>query len=288
MSASLSLEEKFDVVLKNNHEITSSNQELKAQNEYLRKQLGTFLKQKQKMNEEPVYSAPRGQEQVFSHTLDSSSEEEQLRRPRSEPRMQANSNGFRVEILEYEGKLDPEEFLDWLHMVERVFEYKDVPEDRKVKLVALRLRKYASLWWTNLCAKRVRERKAKIRTWEKMKTKLKARFLPPTYVRDCYSQLHNLNQGNLSVEEYTREFKKLVIKCDLQEPEEQTIVRYLGGLDPRYSNVVELQAYTTFDEVCELAHKIEQQKRAKQAFKPPNQKPPNQNQTFNKKFPTSF
>jgi len=46
--------------------------------------------------------------------------------------------------------------------------------------------------------------------------------------------------------------------CDLQEPEEQTIVRYLGGLDPMYANVVDLQAYTTFDEVCMLAHKVEQ------------------------------
>ena len=71
--------------------------------------------------------------------------------------MQANSNDFRVEIPEYEGKLDPEDFLDWLHTVERVCEYKDVSEEKKVKLVALRLLKYASLWWTNLCAKRVRE-----------------------------------------------------------------------------------------------------------------------------------
>jgi len=64
------------------------------------------------MNEEPIYSNPRGQQQVFSHALDSSSDEEPLRRPRPEPRMQANSNDFRVEIPEYEGKLDPEEFLD--------------------------------------------------------------------------------------------------------------------------------------------------------------------------------
>jgi len=49
-----------------------------------------------------------------------------------------------------------------------------------------------------------------------------------------------LTQGNLNVEEYTREFKKLVIKCDLEEPEDQTIVRYLGGLNPRYANVVDL------------------------------------------------
>ena len=127
MSTSMSMEENLVAILKNNHEITSSNQELKssnqelkAQNEYLRKQLGTFLKQKQKLNEEPSYSAPHNQEQAFSHNLESSSDEEPKRRPRPEQRGQGNSNDFRVEIPEYEGKLDPEEFLDWLHTVERV------------------------------------------------------------------------------------------------------------------------------------------------------------------------
>ena len=63
----------------------------------------------------------------------------------------------------------------------------------------------------------------------------------------------------MSVEECTREFEKLLIKCDLQEAEEQTILRYLGGLDPRYAQVVELQSFSTFDEVCILAHKVETQ-----------------------------
>ena len=78
--------------------------------------------------------------------------------------------------------------------VERIFEFKDVPNDKKVKLLALRLRKYACLWWTNLWAKSVRCRKSKIRTWKKMKAKLKSRFLPPTYIQDIYSQFHNLHK----------------------------------------------------------------------------------------------
>jgi len=93
---------------------------------------------------------------------------------------------------------------------------------------------------------------------EKMKTKLKARFLPSSYVQDSFAQLYNLTQGSMSAEEYTGEFDKLLIKCDIQEPKEQTIVRYLGGLEPEYSNVVEIQQFTTFDEVCVLAHKVEQ------------------------------
>jgi len=45
----------------------------------------------------------------------------------------------------------------------------------------------------------------------------------------------------MTVEEYSREFEKLLIKCDLQEPKGQTIVRYFCRLDPRYSYVVQVQ-----------------------------------------------
>jgi len=33
--------------------------------------------------------------------------------------------------MEFEGKLDPDEFVGWLHTVERIFEYKDVLKDKK-------------------------------------------------------------------------------------------------------------------------------------------------------------
>jgi len=108
-------------------EDSQKNQETQVQNEYLRKQSGSVLKQKQKLNEDTLQSEPRGREQVFSHEVESSSEEEPTRMVRGEPRFQANSNDFRVEVPEFEGKLDPKEFLQWLHTVESVFEYKDVP-----------------------------------------------------------------------------------------------------------------------------------------------------------------
>jgi len=73
-----------------------------------------------------------------------------------------------------------------------------------------------------------------------MKTKLNGWFLPPIYIQNNYSWLHHLTQRTKSVEEYTREFEELLIKSDLQEAKEQNIVRYLGGLDPRYAHVVEV------------------------------------------------
>ena len=134
----MTLEEKFEALMKQNEflankirEDSQKQQEAQAQNEYLRKQLGSVLKQKQKLNEETLQSEPRMREQVFIHEVDSSSEEEPIDMGRGEPRFQANNNDFRVEVPEFEGKLDPKEFLDWLHTVERVFKYKDVPENKR-------------------------------------------------------------------------------------------------------------------------------------------------------------
>jgi len=52
-------------------------------------------------------------------------------------------------------------------MVEKVFCCKKVPKDKKIKPVALKLRKYASLWWTSLTVKRTRKGKGKIRKQNK-------------------------------------------------------------------------------------------------------------------------
>ena len=52
---------------------------------------------------------------------------------------------FKVDMLEFEGKLDSDEPLEWMQIVERIFDFKDVPEETKVKFVALKLRKDASL-----------------------------------------------------------------------------------------------------------------------------------------------
>lgn len=49
-------------------------------------------------------------------------------------------------------------------MVERIFEYHDIRDDQKVKLVPIKLKKHASIWRENLKRRREREGKQKIRT----------------------------------------------------------------------------------------------------------------------------
>jgi len=82
-------------------------------------------------------------------------------------------------------------------------------------------------------------------------------------LQDNFLKLHHLKKGSKSVEECTREFEQLLLKCDLKEDESQTLIRYLSGLNEEIAHVVELHPYISLDELSVLAHKVELQKRVK-------------------------
>jgi len=257
------------------------NAEKDAQLDYLRKKLDQTMRnncrniQSSHSTSEPYSVKDESKDNPFAY-----SEDGEERRPRRSRRGKELAMDFKVEISEFEGQVNPDEFIDWMNTMERVFEYKDVLNGKKVRLVALKLRKYASNWWINVFSKRARKGKGKIRSCRKMKEKLKATFLAPHYLQNNFTKLHNLKQEFRRVEEYTREFERLVMICDLRESENQIVVRYLGMLNESIRNIVELQHYTALDEVYSPTHKVELQKKAK--FKKEAPKPRQRAYPFNK------
>jgi len=67
----------------------------------------------------------------------------EVRRPRRSRWPTQHYMDFKIEIPKFEGQLNPDAFLDWLNTVERVFEFKEIPEKKNVKIVALKLRSFA-------------------------------------------------------------------------------------------------------------------------------------------------
>ncbi|KAD4983107.1 hypothetical protein E3N88_19778 [Mikania micrantha] len=170
--------------------------------------------------------------------------------------------GLRVDIPEFDGtSLNPEGFIDWLTTVEEVFEFKEVPENKRVALIATRLRGRASAWWQQLKLTRNRLGKSRIATWGKMKKCLRSNFLPHNYQRLMYQRLQNLKQGTKSVDDYTTEFYQLIARNDIQEPEEQLVARYIGGLRVQIMDFVNLFDPLTIPEAHQRALAFERQNR---------------------------
>lgn len=60
------------------------------------------------------------------------------------------------------------------------------------------------------------------------------------------------------MEESIREFKYLILRCDIKEAKEQIITQFLGGLKKELANAIKLQPYQHCNDVGKLAMTIEQ------------------------------
>nr|GFA72903.1 hypothetical protein [Tanacetum cinerariifolium] len=121
------------------------------------------------------------------------------------------------------GKVHPDDFIDWLSTVKRVFDVRDIPDKLKVKLVAIKIRQHASLWWDHVIKR------------PRIKGKSK----------------------NMTVEEVINEFDKFCMRCDVVEEEEQVGARFLGVLKPEIADIVSLQPYWTYTDVCNTIERVD-------------------------------
>lgn len=107
---------------------------------------------------------------------------------------QANrwESSFRSEIPEFHGTLNPEDFIDWINMVEEILEFRKVPDDARVSLVATRFKGRAMAWWQQLKESRRQENKSRIDSWKRLTKHMRRGFLPFNYERTLYNKLQNL------------------------------------------------------------------------------------------------
>ncbi|GJW74936.1 putative nucleotidyltransferase, ribonuclease H [Tanacetum coccineum] len=172
-------------------------------------------------------------ENPFGEDGDSSSDkqlERRLRRNQKEDNKRWESR-MRVNVLDFaRDTLIPEGFIDWLVAVKEVFEFKEVPKNKRVSLIATKLRDRASTWWQQLKLTRDTVGKPRIMSWQKMKKCMRANFIPHNYQRQMYQRLQNLKQGSKSVKDYTTKFYQLIARNDIKETEDHHVSQYIGGL----------------------------------------------------------
>ncbi|XP_048502869.1 uncharacterized protein LOC125498660 [Beta vulgaris subsp. vulgaris] len=193
------------------------------------------------------------------------SSEEEANHPRHRQPQRDDDRGLRLDLPNFDGAMEPKKFLEWLQWMERVFDYKDYDDAKRFKVAILKLTGYASLWYKNLRNKRRKDGKPSLRSWEKLKTRMKKRFLPSAFTQDMFRKLQVLQQHSLSVEEYVVEFERINMLCDVDEKAEHKIARFIAGLDKKLAKKVDLQPYWSFEEVVQVAMRAEKYVKAKKA-----------------------
>ncbi|KAH9792723.1 hypothetical protein KPL71_004248 [Citrus sinensis] len=105
---------------------------------------------------------------------------------------------IKLKIPSFQGKNDPEAYLEWEKKVELVFDCHNYSEEKKVKLTTVEFTDYAIIWWDQLVLSRRRNRERPINTWEEMKAIMRRRFVPSHYYRELHQRLQSLTQGHIA------------------------------------------------------------------------------------------
>src|SRR3954469_13507176 len=96
-------------------------------------------------------------------------------------------------------------------------------------------------------------------TWDERKQVMRLRFVPQHYTRDLYQRLQTLKQGYKMVEEYYKEMELAMIRANVKESDEQTMARFLNGLNYQVKKITNFQPYKTVQELVHQATKAERQ-----------------------------
>jgi hypothetical protein len=88
---------------------------------------------------------------------------------------------------------------------------------------------------------------------------MRARFVTSYYAHDLLYKLQQLKQGTKSVEEYYQELQMGMLRCGLEESEDGTIARFMGGLNREIQDMLAYKEYSSVTRLFHLACKAERE-----------------------------
>ncbi|XP_026395740.1 uncharacterized protein LOC113290343 [Papaver somniferum] len=163
---------------------------------------------------------------------------------------------LKADIPPFNGNCKLEDLLDWFYEVEAFFDFMEVPDHSKIKLVAYKLKGGAAAWWKKLGEDRRNAKKPPIKTWERIRNLMRLKFLPQDYRQQLFLKLQSCRQRARLVEEYVAEFYNLIARNQLKESEEQLVARFIDELNNLIQQSM-TQSVFTMVEVVQQALKIE-------------------------------
>jgi hypothetical protein len=127
-----------------------------------------------------------------------------------------------------------------------------------VRHVVTRLKGHATLWWDELQVERRSKGKHKIKSWDRMVAKLKAKFMPKDCQINLLRKMQNLRQKGMTVKEYTEEFYRLNIRTGQRERDEEKAIRYINGLRYEIQDELSMMSVRIVEDVYQFALKAEE------------------------------
>ena len=150
-------------------------------------------------------------------------------KPASERVMKRNSPVF-------EGIIDPAVVEEWVSMIEKIFEFVQIKDEEKVICAVYMLRKDARIWWEAV----VKSRDVTVMTWAEFLREFNSKYYSQAVIYNKVAEFTRLQQGNLSLLEYVRQFGQLSrYASDMIQTKTSKVWRFLSRFRPGLAGLVD-------------------------------------------------
>ncbi|KAA0036176.1 gag-protease polyprotein [Cucumis melo var. makuwa] len=137
----------------------------------------------------------------------------------------------------------------WLTSIEKIFRYMKCLNDQKVQCAVFFLEDRGTVWWET--AERMLGGDVSKITWEQFKESFYAKFFSSNVKYAKQQKFLNLEQGDMTVEQYDVEFDMLSrFVPDVVKDEEAITEKFIKGLRLDLQGIVRALRLTTHDALC--------------------------------------
>jgi hypothetical protein len=96
-------------------------------------------------------------------------------------------------------------------------------------------------------------------SWDRFKEAMRDRFVPISYKRDLHKKLQHLEQGDMSVQKYFTELHKGMIRCRIEEDQEDKVCHFYGGLRCEIQDIIYYKDFNTTNKLFQFAMHAEKE-----------------------------
>lgn len=163
----------------------------------------------------------------------------------------------------FQGDCDPVIAMRWIRETEVVFKISKCSEEDKVTYASAMLKSEALSWWEIMSNLKGDEVVARM-TWEEFKVLFNKKFCPRSAVKQLEEEFLRLEQGTMTVREYTTSFtEKARFAEHYVSTEERRAERYIWGLKASIREFVLTMNPTTFQAAVNAAEVREKKRTVK-------------------------
>ncbi|CAA0834107.1 Unknown protein, partial [Striga hermonthica] len=147
--------------------------------------------------------------------------------------------------------------LEWMKKIDKIFVVLHLTQPQRVSLAGFQMKMDASDWWIDYWALRPEVEREPL-TWEHMKYIVREKFLPQSFRDRMEQEFWHLQQGNASVDEYTRNFTRMsIFTGEMVNTDAKKARKYLKGLNQRIRELIGSHGAMSYADTVLRAQEVE-------------------------------